>query len=79
MTSLIKPNDSWRHNIPKKYISVAFLGHLSCSSLDKGKMESVYTVCINPVMTLHPCNTNIHPLTRPTVDGFHWMEVRVRG
>lgn len=29
----------------QKNIYVAFLGHLLCPSLDKGRMESVYLVC----------------------------------
>lgn len=43
MTSLIKPDDSWRHNIPKKHLCGIFRA-LFCPSLDKGKMESVYFV-----------------------------------
>lgn len=43
MTSLIKPDDSWRHNIPKKHLCGIFRV-LFCPSLDKGKMESVYSV-----------------------------------
>ena len=44
MTSLIKPDDSWDTTFQKKNIYVAFLGHFLCPSLDKGKMESVYSV-----------------------------------
>lgn len=44
MTSLMKPDDSWTHNIPKKNIYVAFWGHLLCPSLDKSKMESVHPI-----------------------------------
>lgn len=77
-TSLIKPDDSWRHNIPPKNIYVAFLGPLLCPSVDKGKVESIYPIHQQLRRISCPCDTKVHLLKRTTVDGFHWRQEQVR-
>lgn len=63
----------------QKNVYVDFSGHLLRLSLDKG-YNGICLSCQQqqPKMISCPCDTNVHPLKQATVDGFHWMEVRVR-
>lgn len=72
MTSLIKPNDSWGHNIPKKYLC----GIFRAPTLPKSRQgyNGICLFCLQQAkMISRPCDTNVHPVEQATVDGFHWV------